>query len=389
MTVACLPQPRYRRAFEPGCSVGELTRRLAQRCEALVAWDVAPTAVEVARERLAGIAHVEVATGAVPGEWPGGTFDLVVFSEIGYYFEHDELHRLATRATTSLDPGGTLIATHWLGHSADHVLHGDDVHAALAASPDLDHAARSGTQAFAWTGGPGNDTGPVRRRGPGARRGGHDLRLHRVDPAFSSSGRNGPRPLRDRGRRRLVPRQHGWARAESARREGVVIEACAGSAGKARAIGTSRALTRWVGRRSPVWTVHTDADSVVPEGWLHHQRHVAECGFAAVAGVVEVATFAEHSGRTARRHHYLYDGFGDDHPHVHGANLGVRSDAYRAVGGWSAIVSGEDHALWTAVRRAGFPTLSTRSIHVVTSGRRIGRAPDGFAAHLRALCEAV
>ena len=88
---------------------------------------------------LAASAHVEVAAGAVPGDWPGGTFDLVVLSEIGYYFELDELHRLAARATASLDPGGTLIATHWLGKSADHVLHGDEVHAALAETPDLKH----------------------------------------------------------------------------------------------------------------------------------------------------------------------------------------------------------------------------------------------------------
>ena len=139
VTIACLPQPHYRRAFEPGCAIGELSRRLAQRCDALVAWDAAPTVVELARKRLAGTAHVEVAARAVPGEWPDGTFDLVVLSEIGYYFELDALRRLAARATTSLDAGGTLIATHWLGHSADHVLHGDEVHTALAVTPELDH----------------------------------------------------------------------------------------------------------------------------------------------------------------------------------------------------------------------------------------------------------
>ena len=29
------------------------------------------------------------------------------------------------------EPGGVLVAAHWLGHSPDHVLHGDDVHALL------------------------------------------------------------------------------------------------------------------------------------------------------------------------------------------------------------------------------------------------------------------
>ena len=50
------------------------------------------------------------------------------------------LRDIAARAVASLDPGGTLIAIHWLGHSADHVLHGDEVHATLAEVSDLDHA---------------------------------------------------------------------------------------------------------------------------------------------------------------------------------------------------------------------------------------------------------
>ena len=93
----------------------------------------------------------------------------------------------------------------------------------------------------------------------------------------------------------------------------------------ARAIGTSQALARWVTSRSPVWTVHTDADSVVPEKFVAPiNRSQAELGFAAVAGVVEIASFAEHSARTARRYHRLYTGPGDEHPHVHGASLGAR-----------------------------------------------------------------
>ena len=31
ITIACLPEARYRRAFEPACAIGELTRRLAVR----------------------------------------------------------------------------------------------------------------------------------------------------------------------------------------------------------------------------------------------------------------------------------------------------------------------------------------------------------------------
>ena len=125
-------------------------------------------------------------------------------------------------------------------------------------------------------------------------------RLHRLDRALGGSGRHGSRPLRDRHGRRLVHRRHGSARPAGARRRGVIIEVT-------RRIGRPGPGDRHAHERSPggspaaqrMWTVHTDADSVVPEGWLHHQRRVAEIGFAAVAGVVEIATFAEH-GREDR-----------------------------------------------------------------------------------------
>ena len=35
LTLALLPRPRYRNAFEPGCANGELTAELATRCDAL------------------------------------------------------------------------------------------------------------------------------------------------------------------------------------------------------------------------------------------------------------------------------------------------------------------------------------------------------------------
>ncbi len=169
------------------------------------------------------------------------------------------------------------------------------------------------------------------------------------------------------------------------RNRGVVVETQVGSAGRARAIGTSVGLRRTRVPLHLIWTAHTDADSRVHPGWLTVHQRAAEAGVAAIAGVVEVDSFDDHGPHTARRHRLGYGGHGDEHPHVHGANLGVRADAYRAVGGWSALTTGEDHALWLAVRRAGYPCRSTRALPVITSGRRFGRAPAGFAADLRAL----
>ena len=45
VTVAALPRERYRSGLEPGCSIGELTRLLAPRCDRLMAFDFADAAV--------------------------------------------------------------------------------------------------------------------------------------------------------------------------------------------------------------------------------------------------------------------------------------------------------------------------------------------------------
>ncbi|CAN5686566.1 MAG: nodulation S family protein [Actinomycetota bacterium] len=139
ITMATMPHRRYRRAFEPGCATGELTHRLAERCDSVVAWDGSPTVVEHARRRCAALANAELDVGVVPDDWPTGHFDLVVLSEIGYYFDRCELARLATLAGETLEPGGTLLGVHWLGESADHVLHGDEVHDVLFALEGVTH----------------------------------------------------------------------------------------------------------------------------------------------------------------------------------------------------------------------------------------------------------
>lgn len=127
-TIGCLDRARYRRAFEPGCSIGELTVRLAARCDEVVAFDPAPTALAVARTRLRDTANVELSLAAIPDVWPRGQFELIVLSELGYYFDAAELARIVERVRGSLVSGGQLLAVHWRGHSADHILHGDTVH---------------------------------------------------------------------------------------------------------------------------------------------------------------------------------------------------------------------------------------------------------------------
>lgn len=130
-TLDTLSRESYRRGYEPGCSVGVLTARLAPRVKHLIACDVSDTAVARAKERCHPISHVEIHQGDVATGAPEGTFDLMVFSELGYYFSADQLRAIVDRLADRLEPGGEFLAVHWLGDSPDHLLHGDEVHGVI------------------------------------------------------------------------------------------------------------------------------------------------------------------------------------------------------------------------------------------------------------------
>ena len=136
LTVAALPRERYRHALEAGCSVGVLTTLLAARCERVLAVDGSAAAVRTARGRTEHLAQVTVEQRTLPRDWPPGTFDLVVISEIGYYFSAVDFDRFITKAAGSLEPGGTLVAVHWRHAVEDYPLGGDEVHVAIRAAAE-------------------------------------------------------------------------------------------------------------------------------------------------------------------------------------------------------------------------------------------------------------
>ena len=73
---------------------------------------------------------------------PDGSFDLIVLSEVGYYFSPDALETLALQIGDRLSEGGTLIACHWRHPVAEYPLSGDDVHVALGGILGLERVAR-------------------------------------------------------------------------------------------------------------------------------------------------------------------------------------------------------------------------------------------------------
>ncbi len=137
LTMAALPEPSYRSAFEPGCSVGVLTSLLAPRCARLLATEIVPSARARAAERMSGVDHVVIDDSAIPEAWPTGSFDLVVLSEIAYYFDRATLTEIVGRLTASAVAGATVVAVHWRGET-DYPLTGDAAHRILDASPELE-----------------------------------------------------------------------------------------------------------------------------------------------------------------------------------------------------------------------------------------------------------
>ena len=123
-TLAALPAPRYGSALEIGCSIGVLTKDLAERCNRLVAVDAAASALEDARRRCAHLENVQFAELFVPRDWPPGEFDLIILSEVVYYFDAADLAELSRRVLHALAPRGVIVLVHWTGET-DYPLSGD------------------------------------------------------------------------------------------------------------------------------------------------------------------------------------------------------------------------------------------------------------------------
>ena len=132
----------------PGSSTGcsspdarsvELTVQLAERCGFVTAIDIAQAAIETARRRCSHLTNVDVHQGSLADDIPEGSFDLVVLSEIGYYFTKSQLVDLAATLASRIEPGGRLLAVHWTGVSSDHLMSGESVHGILREHLPMEH----------------------------------------------------------------------------------------------------------------------------------------------------------------------------------------------------------------------------------------------------------
>jgi hypothetical protein len=104
-----------------------------------------------------------------------------------------------------------------------------------------------------------------------------------------------------------------------------------------------------------------------------------------VLGVVRVASWRDFPAAAARRYlrAYRYKRRADGHGHVHGANMGFRAEAYWRVGGFAALRNGEDVDLVHRFEAHECRIIRDDRLSVTTSARQKGKAPKGFAEHLR------
>jgi SAM-dependent methyltransferase len=136
---------RYHRAFEPGCSIGVLTERLAAHCDAVDAIDFSPTAAAQASAHCAHLPNVHIYCAAMPDRMPADDCDVLVLSEIGYYFTSKAWREITAQLIDSIPQGAVVLAAHWLGYSPDHCISGEEVHQILLACTtlQLQHAERN------------------------------------------------------------------------------------------------------------------------------------------------------------------------------------------------------------------------------------------------------
>jgi predicted TPR repeat methyltransferase len=136
-TLEALGGRRFRRALEAGASIGVFTEMLADRCDELLAVDVSERAVAEARRRLSGREHVRVERRTLPEEMSQGPFDLIVASEVLYYFTREEMLAVLGSFERELAPDGALLAVHWRRETRTYPLQGDEVHELLTENTRL------------------------------------------------------------------------------------------------------------------------------------------------------------------------------------------------------------------------------------------------------------
>lgn len=113
--MAVIGDRHFARGLEIGSAEGTFTAELAPHCAELLGVDLSDLAVERARRALADQRHVRFERRTLPFDWPAGTYDLIVCSDVLYLWQPSVLAEGLRRLRESLAPGGLLVLQHFLG----------------------------------------------------------------------------------------------------------------------------------------------------------------------------------------------------------------------------------------------------------------------------------
>lgn len=121
-----LADRRYAKALEVGCAHGVLTGKLVGLCDRLLAIDISSKALAKAWARVGDRPGLALAQMAFPKQVPEDTgFDLVVLSEVAYYWGVVDLDRASEWFRANVAVGGRIILVHFTGET-DYPQSGDE-----------------------------------------------------------------------------------------------------------------------------------------------------------------------------------------------------------------------------------------------------------------------
>jgi SAM-dependent methyltransferase len=132
-TIRALGAERSQCALEVGCGIGVLI-------------DVSHIALRQAHTRCSDLPQISFMLAGLPDDPINGMFDLIVLSEVVYYWDAGDSDRAAAMFMAQHQPAGRLLLVHWLGET-DYPASGDQavqrLQRSLGAAIRVERASRT------------------------------------------------------------------------------------------------------------------------------------------------------------------------------------------------------------------------------------------------------